>query len=212
MTAGTIGYFCRSTRQGDDPNDIFILSNNHVLANVNAGAPGDEIFQPGPADGGVSTDHIATLHRFIRIRLGGDVPNRVDAAIARLLPNTGHNVSICRIGNVAGTERGVEEMRVRKHGRTTGLTDGVITDESVDSLVGMDHSNPDIVVLFQGQMRIERDGTSAVFGLGGDSGSAVISRDNHRAVGLYFAGPDNGIYGLANHISDVVDLLQIELI
>jgi hypothetical protein len=212
VTAGTIGYFCRSTRQGDDPGDTFILSNNHVLANVNAGATGDEVFQPGPADGGTSTDHIASLHRFVRIRLGGDVPNRVDAAIARLLPNTGHNASICRIGSVTGIERGVEEMRVRKHGRTTGLTDGVITDESVDSLVGMDHSNPDVVALFQGQLRIEREGSSSVFGLGGDSGSPVISRDNRRAVGLYFAGPDNGIYGLANHISDVIDLLQIELI
>jgi hypothetical protein len=212
VTAGTIGYFCRSTRQGDDPNDIFILSNNHVLADVNSGLPGDEIFQPGPADGGTSADQIAALHRFVRVRLGGDVPNRVDAAIARVLPNVGHNASICSIGSVTGTERGVEEMRVRKHGRTTGLTDGVITDESVDSLVGMDHSNPDVVALFQGQMRIERDGGSSVFGLGGDSGSPVINKDNRRAVGLYFAGPDNGIYGLANHIGDVLDLLQVELL
>ncbi|HEX8071588.1 MAG TPA: hypothetical protein VF546_16660 [Pyrinomonadaceae bacterium] len=212
VTAGTIGYFCRSTAAGDDPDDIFILSNNHVLANVNAGTPGDEILQPGPADGGVSADHVANLHRFKRVRLGGDVPNLVDAAIARLLPNSEHQASICRIGAVTGTARGTEDMRVRKHGRTSGLTDGVITDESVNQLVGMDHSDPSVVALFRDQMRVERAGASVVFGLGGDSGSLVVNAENRRAVGLYFAGPDNGIYGLANHIGDVLDQLQIELI
>lgn len=212
VTAGTVGYFCRSTRPGDDPNDIFILSNNHVLANVNAGAAGDAVLQPGPADGGTSSDQIASLHRFMRVRIGGDMPNLVDAAIARLLPNIEHSVSVCRIGAITGVGRGVEDMSVRKHGRTSGLTDGVITDESVNQLVGMDHNDPSVVALFRGQLRIERTGSSAAFGLGGDSGSLVVGADNRRAVGLYFAGPENGIYGLANHISDVLDQLQIELI
>lgn len=211
VTAGTIAYFCRSTRHGDNPSHVFILSNNHVLANVNEAAEGDDVYQPGPADGGTASDHAAELHRFVRMRLGGDVPNRVDAAIARLLPGVNHNLSICGIGSVTGTDRAVEEMRVRKHGRTTGLTDGVVTDDAIDSIVGMDHSDPSVVALFQNQMRIERAGSSTVFGLGGDSGSLVLSRDNRRAVGLYFAGPESGLYGLANHIGDVLDQLQIEL-
>lgn len=212
VTAGTIGYFCRSTRAGDNPDDIFILSNNHVLANVNQASIGDEVLQPGPADGGSLTDQIAVLHRFERIRLGGDVPNRVDAAIARVLPTAEHQISICSIGAVTGTERGVEEMRVRKHGRTTGLTEGIITDEPYDTLVGMDHNDPSVVAKFTGQMRIERAGSSTAFGRGGDSGSLVVGAGNRRAVGLYFAGPDNGIYGVANHIGDVLDQLQVELI
>jgi hypothetical protein len=212
VTAGTISYFCRSTRHGDNPQQIFILSNNHVLANVNEAVEGDDIYQPGPADGGSAADHVAELHRFVRMRLGGDVPNRVDAAIARLLPGVNHNASLCRIGSVTGVDRAVEEMRVRKHGRTTGLTDGVVTDEAIDSIIGMDHNDPSVVALFQNQMRIERTGSSTVFGLGGDSGSLVVSRDNRRAVGLYFAGPSSGLYGLANHISDVLDQLEIELI
>ena len=211
VTAGTVAYFCRSTRHGDNPSHVFILSNNHVLANVNEAAEGDDVYQPGPADGGTASDHAAELHRFVRMRLGGDVPNRVDAAIARLLPGVNHNLSICGIGSVTGTDRAVEEMRVRKHGRTTGLTDGVVTDDAIDSIVGMDHSDPSVVALFQNQMRIERTGSSTVFGLGGDSGSLVVSRDNRRAVGLYFAGPESGLYGLANHIGDVLDQLQIEL-
>lgn len=212
VTAGTLGYFCRSTRAGDSPDDVFILSNNHVLANVNQGSAGDEVFQPGPADGGSLADQVAVLHRFERIRLGGDVANTVDAAIARVLPGAEHELSICRVGSVTGTERGVEEMRVRKHGRTSGLTEGVITDVPYDTLVGMDHSDASVVAKFTGQMRIERAGSSQSFGLGGDSGSLVVGVGNRRAVGLYFAGPDNGIYGVANHISDVLDQLQIELI
>jgi hypothetical protein len=42
VTAGTIAYFCRSLKLGDDPRKIHILSNNHVLANVNLGQNGDE--------------------------------------------------------------------------------------------------------------------------------------------------------------------------
>jgi hypothetical protein len=51
-------------------------------------------------------------------------------------------------------------MRVRKHGWTSGLTDGVITDEPYDTLVGMDHSDSSVVAKFTGQMRIERAGSS----------------------------------------------------
>jgi len=212
VTAGTIGYFCRSTRPGDNPNDVCILSNNHVLADVNRGVEGDEILQPGPADGGVANDLIATLQRFGRIRLGGDAPNRVDAAIARLAPNAVPDISICSIGAVTGTVRGVEDMNVRKHGRTTGLTEGVITDESINSLVGMDHNDPSVVALFQGIFRIERAGASPAIGLGGDSGSLVVERPGRRAVGLYFAGPENGVFGLACQINDVLEELGIELI
>lgn len=212
VTAGTIGYFCRSRKSGESPDDIFILSNNHVLANVNQGVEGDEVLQPGPLDGGLSSDLIARLHRFVRIRLGGDISNPVDAAIAKIVPDVDHNLSICGIGGITGTELGVEEMRVLKHGRTTGLTEGVITDESVDQLVGMSHTDPSVVGRFERQLRIERAGASTTFGEGGDSGSLVVSRDSHAAVGLYFAGPDSGIYGLANPIGTVLDELEIELI
>ena len=47
-------------------------------------------------------------------------------------------------------------MRVRKNGRTTGLTEGVVKDSSYDALVGMDHMNLSIVAFFDDQIRIER--------------------------------------------------------
>ncbi len=76
----------------------------------------------------------------------------------------------------------------------------------------MNHNDPNIVSLFQDQMRIEKIAPHAAIGLGGDSGSLVVEQSSSKAVGLYFAGPQEGSYGYANHIADVLSELQIELL
>src|SRR6185369_15592376 len=101
------------------------------------------------------------------------------------------------------------DARVRKHGRTTGLTEGIITDELVDALVGMDHADNSVFALFENQIRIETAAPQGIFARAGDSGSLVINQDAH-AVGLYFAGPPAGDYGYANHIGEVESALEIE--
>ena len=68
ITAGTLG--CVVKKDGKR----YILSNNHVLANSNQAILGDYIFQPGPTDGGLLSDRIATLYQFIPIDFGGDTP------------------------------------------------------------------------------------------------------------------------------------------
>ncbi len=212
VTAGTISCFCRSNREGDNPAEVFVLSNNHVFANVNQAGIGDDLYQPGPADGGTQSDHFAELHRFAQIILGGQVPNRVDAAIGKLLPGIEYQPEICQIGKLRGVGQATEGMTVCKHGRTTGYTEGIVTDESVNALVGMNHSNSSVVALFENQIRIERTPSYPAIGLGGDSGSLVVSKNGTKAVGLYFAGPQGGEYGLANHIAEVIDKLQIVLL
>ncbi len=112
---------------------------------------------------------------------------------------------------MSGTALATDGMAVRKHGRTTGYTEGTVVDVSVDALVGMDHSDPSVVARFVDQMRIERTSDYPAIGLGGDSGSLVLKKKSRTAVGLYFAGPADGSYGLANHIGPVVKLLQIRL-
>lgn len=62
ITAGTLGCLVKKG------NDLFILSNNHVLANSNAASAGDNILQPGVYDGGHNpTDKIAELSEFVPI-------------------------------------------------------------------------------------------------------------------------------------------------
>lgn len=212
ITAGTIGYFCKSTRHGDNPADVFALSNNHVFADVNQARVGDDLYQPGPLDGGTATDHFADFTRCVTIELGGTAPNRVDAAIGRLRSTVQHRPEICSIGQITGSTRATEGMQVRKHGRTSGYTEGRVTDDSYDALVGMDHSNPSVVALFDNQMRIEAIAPYPAIGLGGDSGSLIVTKGGIFAVGLYFAGPASGSYGVANHIQDVLIELEIQLV
>jgi hypothetical protein len=212
VTAGTIAYFCRSTKQGDDPESVFILSNNHVLANVNLGKKGDAVTQPGPIDGGTEADDVATLHRFVRIKLGGRSENAVDCAIAEFLPDVRYQARLCEIGKLKGVMVGSEGLKVCKHGRTTGYTEGTVTDELYDALVGMSHEDPNEAALFVNQLRLEVTSPYQAIGLGGDSGSLVVAKKEKKAVGLYFAGPENGQYGIANPIDKVLELLEIELL
>ncbi len=77
----------------------------------------------------------------------------------------------------------------------------------------MDHHNS-TKVLFEDQIRIDRIDPFNSFAEPGDSGSLVVSKSDHQAVGLYFAGPQDGKfeYGIANHIGDVLKELEIEIL
>lgn len=61
-TAGTVGALVR--RDGE----LFVLSNNHVLALLNKARTGDAILQPGPGDGGSLLDQIGQLAEFVPLR------------------------------------------------------------------------------------------------------------------------------------------------
>ncbi len=79
ISAGTLGGYVRDNVTGE----LMILSNNHVLANVDAGKVGDAILQPGNADGGtLPADKIGTLARFVPLRVS--TTKLVDCAIAKI--------------------------------------------------------------------------------------------------------------------------------
>jgi len=81
VMAGTLG--CLVTRS----NQLFILSNNHVMALVNTSPLNAGIPQPGRLDGGVCPqDIIARLTQFVPINFAPAANNLVDAAIARTSP------------------------------------------------------------------------------------------------------------------------------
>lgn len=208
ITAGSVGAFVRIA--GRD--DVLLLSNNHVLADENRGQPGDAILQPGSADGGLlGRDTVGVLESFVALDPNRD--NAVDCAIAALDEGievdartlTGH-------GMLAGTAEVLDSDAVVKVGRTTGLTRGVVTAFEVDNVV----VDFDIGRLrFDGQ--IEISGTQAgPFSQPGDSGSLIVDRDTDLAVGLLFAGsdqggPDNFGVTYANPIAAVLDQLGVDL-
>lgn len=226
ITAGTFG--CLVQRDGEP----FILSNNHVLADVNQGQRGDAILQPGPADGGVSDDQIATLDDYVPIDFGSSPSecsvadlsvqllnyvakalgsshqlqavkqtegvNYVDAALARPLSPDLVTDEILYIGAPKGLGAVTLGAEVQKTGRTTGHTQGTISQ--IDATVRVNYNGP--TALFSGQL------IAGAMSQPGDSGSAVLDMEK-RVVGLLFAGSESST--LINPIADVFSALNVEL-
>lgn len=212
VTAGTIGYFCRSGRSVDDAATVYALSNNHVFADANRAQTGDEAYQPGALDGGTAADRFGTYGRSVALVLDGTTPNAVDAAVIAVVPDIACEFRVCRIGTITGVEGARIGYRVRKHGRTTGYTEGRITDIAYDTLIGADPRDPNVVALFLGQIRIDRAEEYPQFALPGDSGALIVNAERLKAVGLFFACPPSGEYGVANPISEVLDRLEVALV
>jgi hypothetical protein len=213
ITAGTLG--CLVEKIGN-PGTRYILSNNHVLADSNAGAIGDDIFHPGPLDGGVAPA-VATLTDFKIMDFlppaGTGTLNDMDAAIAELTP-TGTTIppipppftpDILNIGRVVNPPvTAALYQSVRKHGRTTRHTIGVIMDISatIRVLYGSNRAE------FDDQLAIV--GAGGMFSAGGDSGSLIVDAVTLRPVGLLFAG--GGSTTFANPIDVVLSHFGITIL
>ena len=214
ITAGTLGAFVSRQRDSKSGADrIYILSNNHVLANEDQAKIGDAILQPGRADGGNLRDRVASLTDFVKLKTRG---NRVDCAIAE--------VDLSRIEVTLAELRGLGKLKgastelldsgtaVRKVGRTTGVTRGRVSAFEVDDVV-VAYSAGNLS--FDNQIEIEGIGAGP-FSDGGDSGSLIVNARNE-GVALLFAGSESGgrnRAGLtyANPLPEVLSALKIELL
>ncbi len=227
VTAGTFGCL---VRRGSE---IFILSNNHVLANVNLGQPGDPIIQPGRYDGGTAADQIATLAEYLPLDFGGTNPQctiatGVTQALNFLARTTGssHRMMAYRTSEGenlidAALARPLNPNQlvpdIHKIGRPKGIRvatlgtplqkTGRTTDHTTGAITQIDVTTS---VEYNGRMAKFTDqflasGMSA----GGDSGSAVLDEEGY-VVGLLFAG--SGTATLINPIRTVLDLLDVEMV
>jgi len=239
ITAGTLG--CLVKKNGE----VFILSNNHVIANSNDAQRGDAILQPGPIDGGVfPADLIAHLEDFVEITFinGGDdgdgdsgcgiantaasllnsaaalmgsnarlkavstrgvtpraTDNLVDAAIAKPVNLQDLADEILEIGGIQGSTTGDLGLAIKKSGRTTEFTTGEILQ--IDATVDVQYG-PGQVARFTDQL------VAGAMSQGGDSGSAVLSKDN-QLIGLLFAGSENST--IINRVENVFSTLGVSL-
>ncbi len=125
--------------------------------------------------------------------------NQVDAALARPLSPDLVSNEILYIGKPVGTGEATLGTVVQKTGRTTGHTQGTITQ--IDAT-----------------LRIQYDGASALFtnqlvagpmSQPGDSGSAVLDMER-RVVGLLFAGSEAAT--VINPMAQVLAALNAELV
>jgi len=228
ITAGTLGCLVKKNGQ------VFILSNNHVLANSNAASRGDPILQPGPHDGGrLPADHIADLEDFVPISITG-LPSECPVArgVAALLNGA---------AGMLGSEVRLQPIEVRA---ADNLVDAAIArpvnpqdvsteileigtvQGTVSGALGMavrksgrttGHTTGEILQVDvtanvqYGTGRIARFVDQIMAGpmsQGGDSGSAVLD-DQNRLTGLLFAGSDNST--IINRIEHVFSALGVSL-
>ena len=201
ITAGTLG--CLVKRLGDNSDEAFILSCNHVLADCNNADLGDPILEPGPEDGGTAYPPIAELTDFEPLDFI-DV-NIMDAAIARLQNSGDVTPDIRDIGHIEGPAGPASLYQsVRKYGRTTRHTMGVVTDIAADLRPRVGTATID----FENQLEIS--GVNGAFSDFGDSGSLVVDAVSKSAVALLFAG--GGGTTFAAPIDPVLHRFGVEVI
>ena len=176
ISAGTLGSTPLKTEDGR----TVVLTNAHVAAPIDTAQVGDDVLQPGPADGGTEEDVIGTLAGMAEI--SRDEPNATDSAIVEVDP-ADLDGDVLGIGDLVGFTEPSMDASYTKSGRTTGVTTGDLRARDARIKVGGYYEEPTV---FEGV---------DVFGpmsAAGDSGSliGIDGDDGFRATNLLFAGSD----------------------
>ncbi len=228
ITAGTLGCLVTKGEQ------IYILSNNHVLANSNDAQLGDPILQPGPHDGGTSQDQIATLADFVPINFGTAESNCSIASgtaavlngIASLVGSS-HRLSafqpdpainLVDAAIAKPTSADLVEKRILEIGEPQGVGEGVLglpirKSGRTTGLTSGEIAQVDVTAQVSygaGKTVTFSDQLMAgEMSSGGDSGSAVLD-ENGRVIGLLFAGSETTT--VINRIQNVLTALDVSLL
>jgi hypothetical protein len=187
---GTLGCFVRPT----DPSrsdELYVLSNAHILSMAGLLNPGAEITHPGwEQTPPTATEVFSKYERDSRLNFvgaGGTTPNTIDAAIALVIDHD--KVMTGKIANLlnyrpdeilpVGASRSVV-----KCGRTTGFTEGVVDTIGLGDLsVLYSHRRR---ALFRNVFRVTGY-RGEPFARVGDSGSLIVDKESGHPVGLLFA-------------------------
>jgi hypothetical protein len=232
ITAGTLGCVVRDQATGQR----LILSNNHVLANVNDAVLGDAIVQPGPIDNGqVESDKIAVLERYAPINFG-TAPAQCNIA-------KGVAVVLNGVAGLIGSNHRLEAIQQDEKAANwvdaaaaRPLDDALVSDEiyEIGTVHGVKPVEFGMSVRKSGRTTGLTTGTISVLNVtinvdyydgrsgrfedqiistpmsqGGDSGSLLVDGSSLQAVGLLFAGSDQST--IFNPIQKVLDTLKVML-
>ena len=173
-----------------DGTNVYVLSNNHVLAGVNTASIGDPIIQPGDVDGGSDPgDRIATLAAYQTIDFNGGT-NTMDAAIA--LTSTA-NMGVRDAGRRLRRSERADHARVHRAGRPEVRTHNGSSTRSVTTT----DVSVDVCYIAFGDFCLQQARFAGQFSISpgpfsapGDSGSLIVSQSGNQPVGLLFAGGD----------------------
>jgi hypothetical protein len=177
-----------------------ILSNYHVLAGSSFAPPGLRIYQPGYGDGGRRQHTVARLTRH-SMNVG------IDAAVAELTHERETTNNQFELGSVTGVGEPMPDMRVKKSGRASKVTRGIIT--GVGGVRAIPYGGIKRVV--QHVVHIAKVPDSDQVSAPGDSGSWWLEESTDKVVGLHFAGSNVPEYGLAIRMANVLNALNVDL-
>ncbi len=226
ITAGTFGLLVH--RNGAP----FILSNNHVLADSNAGQIGDAIYQPGPADGGTAADRIAALSEFEALDFG-DNPSQCSIAdtiaswlnfLARVTGSSHRMQPVQQTEGVNTMDAALAQPdtpdlvipSILEIGLPTGVGNLELGQEvqKMGRTTGWTHG---YVTQVSVTVSVDYNGRTARFtdqvltgsmSSPGDSGSGILDMDR-RAVGLLFAGSTS--VTIFTPIQRILDRFNVQL-
>lgn len=204
VSVGTFGCLVRKRGQ---PQELYILSNSHVLANHGLAAAGDGVLQNGVADGGaLPADLIAQVAEWVPFEFTEEgFPNQVDAAIARVLDPAAVTAQAPLLGLPQGVSSFVRRgMTVRKVGRTSGITQGEVKDTNYRLPIHYKRPGGG-----SGRVGMRDQVLCTRYTSPGDSGAAVLSSSG-KIVGLHFAGSSST--SIFNRIAHVLAALDLEVV
>lgn len=220
VTAGTISPFRLNEI-------LYIVSNNHVIANCNECSLGDQTWQPGKADGGTPADTIGHLSIWVPIKFEGDnstcpIAKAIVATLNFLARIFGSKTRIgtkslqvntvdCAVSRPLDDDDILED--ILDIGKPTGFGEANIND-AIKKRGRTSKLTQGTVLDTSGVARVNYgSGRTAVFedqiittaiAEPGDSGSLVLNEKNE-IVGLLFGGSD--VMTIVNKISNVIAAL-----
>ena len=216
---GTLGCICRSSSKFRRKKRKIVLSNKHVLCDLQIPVDDGVVVHPSPGEPVPSREIGSVL---ASSSLDTDSINQTDAAISELWNDVEYSEVIPGIGRLSGlfAHHALETgKKVMKTGRSTGRTTAEVDSIFADFKVYYERLNK--VIEFQDQIVVA---SSTPFVETGDSGSILVD-EARRAVGLIFAGANSfddfeeysreskvsPHIGLANPIYKVQKELKIEV-
>lgn len=222
VSAGTLGgWACDNT-----DNTIVLLTNNHVISNLDTEPALRRVVQPGRLDGGtLPGDIIGQLKRDVTLTTTSNPPTGAQPAVTAVDAAIG-TVNVARDDDVLQVAPAIYEvqapalnMNVRKRGRTTRhTTNGRIT--TLGATINTTYRNRTRLGRIANAFIISSTDGNA-FSAAGDSGSLIFNQaegelaGTRPVVGLLFAGgtdASNRPITIANDINAVFGALNLSTV
>jgi hypothetical protein len=207
----------------DRNNNLYILSNNHVLAESDQARTGDTVVQPALVDLNCNPQAGRTVGSLRYVVPIQSTQTNVDAALAAATPAVDSTGGILQLGPAvngaltpaapaAGTGEALNagllnQLKVVKSGRTTGLTCSTVNTVNLTVQVDYYYDCAETQRYYTKTYVNQIGMPGASFADSGDSGALVLDASNAQPVGLFFSsGTDDSNHGfsVANPIQDVL--------